>query len=98
MMMTRVEIWGLEGGWKEIEKFKRCFVRLSGVPSTAANGALLRELIHLQQLTVQDGPLASISGFCDHTYRYKLELLWMSYQPVSETSTYTGQHNKHSFP
>jgi hypothetical protein len=44
-MMTGVEIWGLEGGWKEIEKVHEMFCkRIFGVPSTAANGACVREL------------------------------------------------------
>jgi hypothetical protein len=28
-----------------------------------------------------------------HTIRHTVGLLWMSDQPVSETSNYTGQHN-----
>jgi hypothetical protein len=44
-MMTRVEIWGLEGGWEEIEKVYEMFCkRIFGVPSTTANGACVREL------------------------------------------------------
>jgi hypothetical protein len=44
-MMTGVEIWGLEGGWKEIEKVHEMFCkRISVVPSTAANGACVTEL------------------------------------------------------
>jgi hypothetical protein len=44
-MMIWVEIWGLEGGWKEIEKVHEVFCkRIFGVPSTAANGAYVREL------------------------------------------------------
>jgi hypothetical protein len=34
------------------------------------------------------------SGFLNHTYRHKVGLLWTNDQPVSETSTYTGQHNR----
>jgi hypothetical protein len=37
-MMTGVEIWGLEGGWEEIEKDHEMFYkRTFGVPSSAAN-------------------------------------------------------------
>jgi hypothetical protein len=44
-MMTGVEIWGLEGGWKEIEKVHKMFCkRIFGVPSTASNGTCVREL------------------------------------------------------
>jgi alcohol dehydrogenase YqhD (iron-dependent ADH family) len=44
-MMTGVEIWRLEGGCKEIEKVREMFFkRIFGVPSTAANGACVREL------------------------------------------------------
>jgi hypothetical protein len=44
-MMTGVEIWGLEGGWKEIEKVHDIFCkRIFGLPSTAAKGACVREL------------------------------------------------------
>jgi hypothetical protein len=44
-MMTRVEIWGLEWGWKEIEKVHELFrKRIFGVPSTAANTACVREI------------------------------------------------------
>jgi hypothetical protein len=44
-MMTGVEIWGSEGGWKEIEKVQDMFCkRIFGVPSTATNGACVREL------------------------------------------------------
>jgi hypothetical protein len=42
-VMTGVEIRGLEGGWKEIEKVHEMFCkRIFGVPSTAANGACVR--------------------------------------------------------
>jgi hypothetical protein len=44
-MMTGVEIWGLEGGWKEIKKVHELFCkRVMGTPSTAANGARVKEL------------------------------------------------------
>jgi hypothetical protein len=44
-MMTGVEIWGLEGGWKEIGKFNELFCkRIMGMTSTAANGVCEREL------------------------------------------------------
>jgi cell fate (sporulation/competence/biofilm development) regulator YmcA (YheA/YmcA/DUF963 family) len=44
-MMIWVEIWGLERGWKEIEKVHEMFCkRIFGVPSTAANGAYVIEL------------------------------------------------------
>jgi hypothetical protein len=44
-MMMGVEIWGLEGGWEEIEKVQEMFCkRIFGVPSTATNGACVREL------------------------------------------------------
>jgi hypothetical protein len=33
------------------------------------------------------------SGYLDHTYRHTVGLLWTSDELVSETSTYTGQHN-----
>jgi hypothetical protein len=32
-------------------------------------------------------------AFCMIVFRHTVGLLWMSDQPVSETSTYTGQHN-----
>jgi hypothetical protein len=39
-MMTGVEIWGLEGGWKETEKVHKMFCkRIFGIPNTTANGA-----------------------------------------------------------
>jgi hypothetical protein len=44
-MLTVVEIGGLEGGWKEIEKVHELFCkRIFGVPSTAANGVCVREI------------------------------------------------------
>jgi hypothetical protein len=44
-MMTGVEIWGLEDGWKEIGKVHELFCkRVMGMPSTAANGACVKEL------------------------------------------------------
>jgi hypothetical protein len=49
--------------------------------------------VHTQALIVQGGPLASLFGFPDHTYRHTVGLVWTSDQPVAETSTYTGQHN-----
>jgi hypothetical protein len=43
-MMTGVEIWGLEDGWKEIEKVHELFCkRLMETPNTAANGACVKE-------------------------------------------------------
>jgi hypothetical protein len=32
-------------------------------------------------------------AFCVIVFRHMVELLWASDQPVSETSTFTGQHN-----
>jgi hypothetical protein len=32
-------------------------------------------------------------AFCMIVFRHTVGLLWTSDQPVSETSTYTGQHN-----
>jgi hypothetical protein len=32
-----------------------------------------------------------------HTIRHPVGLLWTSDQPVAETSTYTGQHNKQAY-
>jgi hypothetical protein len=50
------------------------------------------QTIHSQAVTVQDGPLVSLFGVsCSHTYRHTVGLLWMSDQPVAETSTCTGQ-------
>jgi hypothetical protein len=44
-LMTGVEIWGLDGGWEEIEKVYEMFCkRIFGVTSIAANGACVREL------------------------------------------------------
>jgi hypothetical protein len=44
-MMTGVEIWGLEDGWKEIKKVHELFCkRVMGTPNTAANGARVKEL------------------------------------------------------
>jgi hypothetical protein len=44
-MMTGVEIWGLEGGWKEIKKVHEMVCkRIFGVPSSTTNGACVREL------------------------------------------------------
>jgi hypothetical protein len=37
---------------------------------------------------------APFRGFCYHTIRLTVELLWMSDQSLAETSTYTGQHNR----
>jgi hypothetical protein len=43
--MTGLEIWGLEGGWKEIGKVCELFCkRVIWAPSTAANGVCVREL------------------------------------------------------
>jgi hypothetical protein len=44
-MMTGVEIWGLEDGWKEIKKVQELFCkRVMGTPNTAANGVCVKEL------------------------------------------------------
>jgi hypothetical protein len=44
-MMTGVEIWGLEDGWKEIGQVHELFCkRIMGMPNTAANGACVKEL------------------------------------------------------
>jgi hypothetical protein len=44
-MMTGVEIWGLEHGWKEIGKVHDLFCkRVLGMPNTPANGARVEEL------------------------------------------------------
>jgi hypothetical protein len=44
-MMTGVEIWGLEDGWKEIGKVHELFCkRVMGTPNTTANGACAKEL------------------------------------------------------
>jgi hypothetical protein len=44
-MMTGVEIWGLEDGWKEIGKVHELFCkRVMGTSNTAANGACVKEL------------------------------------------------------
>jgi hypothetical protein len=54
---------------------------------------IIHSFIH-RRFLVQDGPLASLSGFLwSHTYRPTVGLLWTSDQPVAEASTYTGQHN-----
>jgi hypothetical protein len=54
----------------------------------------IHSFIHSQALIVQDGPLASLFGVSwSHTYRHTVGLLWTSDQPVTEASTYTGQHN-----
>jgi hypothetical protein len=45
LMMTGVEIWGLEDGWKEIKKVQELFCeRVMGTPNTAASGACVKEL------------------------------------------------------
>jgi hypothetical protein len=42
-MMTGVEIWGLEDGWKEIVKVHELFCKSEmGMPNMAANGACVR--------------------------------------------------------
>jgi hypothetical protein len=56
-------------------------------------GTYFQSFIYSQAHVVQDGPLASLSGFLDHPHRDTVGLLWTSDQPVAETSTYTGQHN-----
>jgi hypothetical protein len=44
-MMTGVEIWELEDGWKEIGKVHELFCkRIMGIPSMEANGVCVREL------------------------------------------------------
>jgi hypothetical protein len=57
-----------------------------------AKPPITASVISPQALIVQDGPLASLSGFLDH--RHTVGLLWTSDQPVSKTSTCTGQHNR----
>jgi hypothetical protein len=51
--------------------------------------------IQSQALIVQDGPLAFLLGVSviTHIFRHTVGLLWTSDRPVSETSTYAGQHN-----
>jgi hypothetical protein len=39
-------------------------------------------------------PPLSVFLYHTHTIRHTVELLWTSDQPVAETSTYTGQHNR----
>jgi hypothetical protein len=44
-MMTRVEIWGLDDGWREIGKVHEMFCnRIMGAPTAAADGACVKEL------------------------------------------------------
>jgi hypothetical protein len=44
-MMTGVEIWGLDDGWREIEKVHEMFCkRIMGASTAAANGACVKEL------------------------------------------------------
>jgi hypothetical protein len=44
-MMTGVEIWGVEDGWKVVKKVHELFCkRVMGTPNTAANGACVKEL------------------------------------------------------
>jgi hypothetical protein len=44
-MMRGVDIFGLIGGWKEIEKVHEMFCkRILRIPSTTANGVCVREL------------------------------------------------------
>jgi hypothetical protein len=44
-MLTGVEIWGLEDGWKEIKKVHELFCkRVMGTLNTAANGVCVKEL------------------------------------------------------
>jgi hypothetical protein len=45
-------------------------------------------LIHFPNLEHR----APFRRFCDHTC-HTVGLLWTNYQPVAETSPYTGQHN-----
>jgi hypothetical protein len=44
-MMTGVEIWGLEDGWKEIGKVHELFCkRVMGMPNMTANEVCVREM------------------------------------------------------
>jgi hypothetical protein len=44
-MMTGMEIWGLDDGWKEIGKVHElCCKRVMRMPATTANGVCAREL------------------------------------------------------
>jgi hypothetical protein len=44
-MITGVEIWGLEDGWKEVQKVHELFCKtVMGTPNTAANGVCVKEL------------------------------------------------------
>jgi hypothetical protein len=44
-MMTGVEIWGLEDGWKEVNKVHELFCkRVMGTPNTAANRVCVKEI------------------------------------------------------
>jgi hypothetical protein len=55
---------------------------------------LYQTFIHSPALIVQDGPLTSLFGVSwSHTSRHTVGPLWTSDHPVTETSTYTGQHN-----
>jgi hypothetical protein len=55
----------------------------------------IHSFIHPQALMVQNGPLVSLSWFLDHRHtRHTVELPWTNDQPVTETSTYTGQHKR----
>jgi hypothetical protein len=44
-MMTGVEIWGLDDGWREIGKVHEIFCkRIMGAPTAATNGSCMKEL------------------------------------------------------
>jgi hypothetical protein len=44
-MMTRVEIWGLDDGWRGIGKVHKMFCkRIMGAPTAAANSACVKKL------------------------------------------------------
>jgi hypothetical protein len=42
-------------------------------------------------LSFPTGTLGPFRGFCDHTYRHTVGLLWTSDQPAAKASTYTRQ-------
>jgi hypothetical protein len=64
-----------------------CFQSLRSVCSSSHELLILG--ISVRMFLMQWFPLA----FCMVVFRPAVGLLWTSDQPVSETSTYTGQHN-----
>jgi hypothetical protein len=91
MMMTRVEIWGLEGGWKEIETVYEMFCKIIWGTKYRRKWSLTKR-IHSFTAAYSPGWTFGLHFVVSlsHTYRHTVGLLWTSDQPVADADLRTA--------